>query len=103
MTKTQPLPVPRPLHGTNVIPTVGETRRESDGDTPGHTQIPHVCPLGENAAPGSLEATAGAPLLPATPVAWHGSLHLSSPLSGSRALPRTPPLSLLLWKLLGLC
>lgn len=52
VTKTQPVLVPRPLHGTHVIPTLGETRRESDGDTPGHTQTPRTCPLGENAAAG---------------------------------------------------
>lgn len=76
MTKTQPVLVPRPVRGTHVIPSLGRDTRESDGDTPGHTQThPDTMHVEKTLLPGTLEAAAGMPLqLPATSVAWCQSL-----------------------------
>lgn len=72
-----------PPRGTHMVPTWRETWQESDRDTPGCTQIPRVCPLGENAASGCSRGCSRA-----TPATCHPGAQVC-PLS-SLSSPKVP-------------
>lgn len=80
MTKTQLVPVPRPVAHLGF----------AQGEPPGHTQTPHTCPLAETAAPG-LSRRGLAALAPAPGPGTRRSEPLPPVLRASPQTPRSLP------------